>query len=82
MIVIVILPQDACRYDMSGCQGISPGGICYLRCREPFVGGATQATCDLNNTVSSDEGLVAPESDPGPPQEGYQGRPFTGRASL
>lgn len=34
---------------------VPPGGSCVIRCREPFVGGASLATCTANNVDPSQE---------------------------
>ncbi|CAE7238419.1 unnamed protein product, partial [Symbiodinium sp. CCMP2456] len=41
--------DDLCRYNMSDCLHVPPGGQCLIRCREPFVGGASLARCEENN---------------------------------
>ncbi|CAK9038819.1 unnamed protein product [Durusdinium trenchii] len=47
--------DDLCRYNMSDCLEVPPGGSCVIRCREPFVGGASLATCQANNIDPNQE---------------------------
>jgi len=69
---------DGCRNDVSACASVEPGGTCEVRCRWPFKGGTTIATCPSKNTDSTRELDYFPLTctlndcaDPNPFPEGY-----------
>lgn len=41
---------DQCRYDISQCANVQPGGNCTIKCKPPLTGGVAVATCPLGNT--------------------------------
>lgn len=41
---------DQCRFDVSACTSVQPGSTCLMKCKSPFVGDASVATCDATNT--------------------------------
>eukprot|EP00933_Yihiella_yeosuensis_P016822 TRINITY_DN14227_c1_g1_i2.p1 TRINITY_DN14227_c1_g1~~TRINITY_DN14227_c1_g1_i2.p1 ORF type:complete len:845 (+),score=91.09 TRINITY_DN14227_c1_g1_i2:162-2696(+) len=73
---------DKCRYDVSACGSVPPGGQCVVRCKEPLLGGSTVATCPNSNTNPLQELdyfpltcmlQTCPDPDPWPP--GYNKTP-------
>eukprot|EP00928_Gymnodinium_smaydae_P011080 TRINITY_DN14139_c0_g1_i1.p1 TRINITY_DN14139_c0_g1~~TRINITY_DN14139_c0_g1_i1.p1 ORF type:complete len:2980 (-),score=351.33 TRINITY_DN14139_c0_g1_i1:81-9020(-) len=39
---------DPCKYDVSDCASVPPGGTCTIRCLSPWSGGFSIATCPLD----------------------------------
>jgi hypothetical protein len=50
------VPQvDPCRYDVSRCTNVKPGGNCTISCKEPMRGGSSVAICKDNNVDPAQE---------------------------
>lgn len=46
----ILAGLETCEFDLSSCHSTAPGGTCQVFCKDPFVGAATTASCDGNNT--------------------------------
>lgn len=49
-LVPCVAPPGDCRYDTYGCISVQPGATCQIRCKVPFAGTITTATCPSGNT--------------------------------
>lgn len=67
-------PGRECQFDVSDCARVETGGSCKVRCRVPYEGNATIATCPSGNSNRAQQLLYTlPECQcPEPPaQQGY-----------
>eukprot|EP00440_Ansanella_granifera_P025961 gb/GFBE01028187.1/.p1 GENE.gb/GFBE01028187.1/~~gb/GFBE01028187.1/.p1 ORF type:complete len:827 (+),score=148.05 gb/GFBE01028187.1/:1-2481(+) len=69
---------DTCRYDVSRCTSVEPGGSCQVHCQKPLLGNYTVAVCKDLNTDENQEldyypltCLLEDCPDPSPWPEGY-----------
>lgn len=44
---------DACKHDVSGCNGFQRGTSCQVRCKFPYAGAPATLHCPINNTVTN-----------------------------
>ncbi|CAE8618471.1 unnamed protein product, partial [Polarella glacialis] len=44
------LGRESCDADVAGCEMLAPGATCEVRCRHPYEGNGTTATCPAENT--------------------------------
>eukprot|EP00927_Polykrikos_kofoidii_P072947 TRINITY_DN69022_c0_g1_i1.p1 TRINITY_DN69022_c0_g1~~TRINITY_DN69022_c0_g1_i1.p1 ORF type:complete len:968 (-),score=106.88 TRINITY_DN69022_c0_g1_i1:403-3306(-) len=52
---------DMCRYDISKCNIVPPGGTCVISCKTPqFASGKTVASCPDNNTQQDQQLIYFP----------------------
>lgn len=47
---LTLPPRLSCIYDVSACNSLMPGATCQVKCRSPYTGMTTAATCPSGNS--------------------------------